>query len=212
MLLDHDVKSLDQVRLDAPMNTTRATGQSRMFVPPLRVVRLNDTRLATALLTGNMLLGTETPGIGIPEIRRDQFVSVVLRNVAPSQLQHLLGSSSNRKSKNMFDGAGDSNPEPKRGGFSDAKFVELDRVFQRSRMRRQALLLYTSCVFLRIERTVLRLTLKVWAMPTWEILCPRARTMAASFSGVRERELGLGVKMRRHDLHRHRSVLLSFLP
>jgi hypothetical protein len=82
----------------------------------------------------------------------------------------------------------------------------------RSRERGQAFLLYAGCVFFRIARTVFRLTLKVWAIPAWEILWPRARTIASSFSGVSVRGFGVGVKHVRQVLQRQRAVLPSFPP
>jgi hypothetical protein len=161
MLLHDDVEPLDQIRRDAPMNATGATGKPRMPMPPLRIVPLDNAGFPTALFARKVLLRSKEPSVGIPEVRRNRFIPVIRGNVAPGQLQHFLGSSSDREAKNMFDDSGNGDPQPKRRRFSDAKLVELDRVAVGSWMRRQSLFFYTSGVFLRMARTVFRLTLNV---------------------------------------------------
>ena len=169
MLLRHDVESLDQVGRDAPMNPTGPSIQPRMLVPPLCVVPFGNARLSTAFLARLVLLLPEEASVSGPEVRRDRLVPVVVWNVAPSKLKHLVGSSSNRKTKDVLHKPGNGYPQPQRGSDADTKFVELDGIFLRGGNLGKSFSLYSCGVFFRMARTVLRLTLKVAAMPTWEI-------------------------------------------
>jgi hypothetical protein len=213
MLLRHDVESLDQVGCDAPMNAAGATVQSRMLVPPFGVVSLGNACLSAPFLAGLVLIFPEETSISRPEVRRDWLVSVVFGNVTPGKLKHFISSSSDGKAKNVLDKSRDRYPEPQRGSDADAKLVELDGIVLGGENPWKSFSLYPCSIFFRMARTVPRPTLNVAAIPTWEIPWARARTMASSFSGVRERERGLRVKHLLQLLQRHRFVwVLQLFP
>jgi hypothetical protein len=166
MKLYHDEETLDQIGGYSAMNSARAARQSWMTMPPLGVTALDNTGLSTALLAGTMLGSREESSISSPEISRHWLVSIVCRNVTPSQLEHRIGSITDSKAKNMLDQAGDSNPEPERGSQSDAKLIELDDILLRSSDGGKPVFLYAGCVFFRMARTVFLEILKVRAMLT----------------------------------------------
>jgi hypothetical protein len=216
MSLQQDQKTLHQVLLNANMNPTRPTHQTRLALPPFRIPTLTTARLAAPLGARIVLPLAQDSTVGSPAIREYGLVSVILRNIFPQKGKHAVASISEDEPKNLTHQARDSDPHPERGRELDTDFIDLDSVSFGSGDGGDAFssyfLLYASCVFFRRLRIVRRETFWLLAIPLWEVLSRREAKMRSSFSGVMARLMGLRVKVLRQAWQRQRAVPLSFLP
>ena len=220
----HDQKTLHQIILDASMNTTTLTNQSRLALTPLRIQALRVVGFSTTFLAGMMLRSGKEASIGSPLICVNGFVTIIRRHIRPKYRKHGICSISENESQNLSNKPRNGYPNPERGSQLNTDFVNLDDICLRrsseasARGRYQGdltltdLLLYVRCVFFRISRIVRRETLSARAIPRWEILSWSVAIMAASFSGVMARLLGLRQKVLLQPWHRHRWVSAPLLP
>ena len=202
VLLDEQEEALDQVGFDASAHAAGTAYQTGLTLPPivrlrtsLGVEAFHDAGLSRAFSRGTMLLLREETTIHFEVVRDDQFSSIVLRHVRPAQLQGGAVPVAQRKAQYLAQLPRHRDPQPQARGLAYTELVHLDNIVFGSRQRSQRLFFYTVCPFLRTERTVLRLTLSIRAMPCWEMRSESARSMAACLSGQSVRLRGESVNV-----------------
>jgi hypothetical protein len=216
VLVTDDQKSLPNIVhsfVDPGTDTATLAHQTRYPGPKQGVDPLHPTGPAVGFVRDAMLPSREKRAIHRIIIGVNQLLAIRIRHHRPQFFQHGSASIANNRRDYLSGLAGARHPEPEAALLADTQLVYLDSVTERCLQNGIfPLLVYPFCPFCRTFRTVSRLTLSKRAMPRCDSRSAKARSISASFSGVKDRSTGWMVKVLPQALHRQRAVPDRFVP